>query len=262
MKRSHNWIRLCLIGLASFVLLVTVLPEVASGIGLNGLGARLATPVTCGSSGSGSSGSGSSSQCPNGSVSGTVKITGAPSGFTPAYVGAGACPASTPSGVACANPIYSLAGPGGSYTISLSPGKWEVSGFYENSGFGGVFLSAPKFVTVPSGGSVTTNFAVAYLAPATVKGTVTVTGVPAGVPVYQISVLLCPSYAPYTGGFPSIACVSRIPNTALQPASASAKLPARITARSPGSVALRDRTTAWSPSDRASADRRSADSKP
>jgi len=207
MKRWQQWVRLGLIAGASFVLLVTVLPQVASGIGLHALGARLAASSTC-SGGSGGSGSGSSSsQCPGGSVTGTVTIVGAPAGFTPAFIGAGACPASTPSGVACANPVYALA-IGSSYSLSLPAGDWELSGFYENNGYGGVFLSAPKKVTVPSGGSVTANFVVQYQGPATVKGTVKVTGVPAGVIIYQLSVLLCPSFAPYTGGSPSIACVN------------------------------------------------------
>jgi len=205
MKRSRQWIRFGLIAAASFVLLVTVLPQVASGIGLHALGARLAASTPCGSGGSGSSSS--SSQCPGGTLTGTVTVKGGPAGFAPAYLGAGACPATTMSGVACANPVYALA-VGNSYSLSLSAGTWEVSGFYENSGYGGVFLSPAKQVTVPSGGTVTANFVVAYQGPATVRGTVKVTGVPAGVTIFQLSVLLCPSFAPYTGGNPSIACVT------------------------------------------------------
>jgi len=208
MKRSRQWIRFGLIATASFVLLVTVLPQVASGIGLHALGARLAASTPCGSGGSSGSGSSSSSsQCPGGTITGTVTVSGAPAGFSPAYLGAGACPATTASGMACANPVYALA-VGSSYSLSLAAGTWEVSGFYENSGYGGVFLSPAKQVSVPSGGTVTTNFVVAYQGPATVRGTVKVTGVPAGVTVYQLSVLLCPSFAPFTGGTPSIACVT------------------------------------------------------
>ncbi len=203
MKRSGQWIRLGLIGAASFVLLVTVLPQVASGIGLRAVGARLAASVSC----SGSSGGSSSSQCGPGTVTGSVTIAGAPAGFTPAFLGAGACPTSTASGVACADPEYSLA-EGGSYSLSLAPGSWEVSGFYENSGFGGVFLGSPTVVTVTSGGTVTANFVVPYQVPASVRGQVKVTGVPAGISLDELSVVLCPSFAPYTGGSPSIACVT------------------------------------------------------
>ena len=193
-------------------------------------------PRSCGSGGSsgGGSGSSSSSQCPGGSVTGTVTVSGAPAGFSPAYLGAGACPASTPSGVACADPTYSLAGPDGSYTLSLAAGAWEVSGFYENNAYGGVFLSAPKAVTVPSGGSVTVNFVVPYQGPATVKGMVKVTGVPTGVTIYELSALICPSFAPYTGGAASIACV----NGYTQGASGSSSAPFDVTGLPPGSFTV------------------------
>jgi hypothetical protein len=207
MKRWPRWTKFAVIVVASFVLLITVLPEVASGIGLRSLAARLATTSSCSSGSSATSGSGSSGQCGQGTVTGTVTVTGAPSGFSPAYLGAGACPASTPTGLACANPQYALEF-AGTYSLSLAAGTWEVAGFYENGGLGGVFLSASQFVTVPSGGTVTENFTVPYQVPATLKGTVQVTGVPNGVTVDSLSVLLCPSFAPYTGGFPSIACVT------------------------------------------------------
>ena len=48
----------------------------------------------------------------------------------------------------------------------------------------------------------------AYRKPAALKGTITVTGVLAGFQVQQLSMLLCPSYAPFDGVIPSIACVS------------------------------------------------------
>lgn len=187
MKRSQRRIRIGFVALASLVVLVTALPEAASAAPL----ASRSTPLVSA----------------YGTISGTVTVAGAPVGFTPSFVGAGACPALTPAGVACANPVYSLAN-NGSYSISLSAGSWEVSGFYENNGFGGVFLSPPQRVTVPGGGTVTANFLVEYQAPATVKGTVKVIDVPAGVAIQQLSVLLCPSFAPYTGGQPSIACVT------------------------------------------------------
>lgn len=210
MKRWQRWTQLGLIVAASVVLVITVLPEVASGIGLKSLGARLA-PISCSSSGGSGSGSGSSGQCGPGTVTGTVTVTGAPSGFSPAYVGAGACPASSPPGLACANPSYALTSNGGTYSLSLPPGMWNVAGFYLNGLSNGVFLSTPQLVTVPSSGKVTANFTVPYESPATVKGTVSVTGVPSGIAIADLTVLLCPSFAPYTGGFPSIACVTSYP---------------------------------------------------
>jgi len=238
MKRWQQWTRLGVMAVASFVLLVTVLPEVASGIGLGSLGSRLASSSSCSTGSSGSSGSGSSSGCSSGSgsgsgtgtVTGTVTVTGAPTGFVPTYSGAGACPSGGPPGVACANPVYSLAN-GGVYTLSLTTGTWTISGFYELNGFGGVFLSTPQTVTVVAGGTVTQNFTVAYQKPAAIKGTIKVTGVPAGLQIYSLSVLLCPSFAPYTGGTPSIACVN---GYGQQPYPAVNPSPYQVTGLPPG----------------------------
>jgi hypothetical protein len=205
MKRWKQWTRLGVIGVASFVLLVTVLPQVASGLGLGPLAKRLASPAPCSS---GSLGAGSSSQCtPVGTVTGKVTVTGKPAGFVPAYLGAGACPDSGPAGMACANPVYALA-TNGTYSLSLTAGKWRVDGFYEVNALGGVFLGTSQVVAVKANAKVTKNFTVTYQKPAALKGTITVTGVPAGIPVEQLSVLLCPSFAPYNGKSASIACVN------------------------------------------------------
>ena len=59
MKRWKQWARLAVIAAASCVLVVTVLPQVASGIGLGPLANRLASSGSCSSGG----GSGSSSTC-------------------------------------------------------------------------------------------------------------------------------------------------------------------------------------------------------
>ena len=155
---------------ASFVLLVTVLPEVASGEGLGSPGARLSNSASCsGSSGSssgfgsssgccsdsGSSGSSSASQCSTGTatitgtgtasasgtgtIAGSVAVTGAPNGFVPAYIGMGACPSSEPPVQLCTDPDYTLA-EDGTYSLSLTAGTWEVAAFYESDPLGGVFL--------------------------------------------------------------------------------------------------------------------------
>jgi hypothetical protein len=210
MKRWKQPAVLAVIVGASFVLLVTVLPQFASGIGLGALANRLTSSTSCSGSGSSGSSSSSSSQCTPqpGTVTGTVTITGAPAGFSPAFSGAGACPTSTPAGQVCPNPVYALAN-GGTYSLSLPAGKWHVTGFYENNAYGGAFLGDTKTVVVPAGGTVTRNLAVPYQVPAAIRGTVRVTHVPSGIQIQSISVLLCPSYAPYNGQNPSsIACVT------------------------------------------------------
>ena len=212
MKRWKQWARLAVIAGASFVLLVTVLPEVASAIGLGPLANRLASSSSCsgsGSSGSGS-GSGSSSICrPQGTVVGTVTITGKPKGFVPAETGAGACPDRGPAGMVCANPIYAAADRTGAYSLPLTVGKWRLAGFYEVHQFGGAFLGTPRVVSVAADKKVTEHFTVAYRKPAALKGRITVTGVPAGAQIQELSLVLCPSYAPLKSEFPSIACVNR-----------------------------------------------------
>jgi hypothetical protein len=216
--------RMAIIAAASFVLLVTVLPQIGSSIGLTSLANRIVGNESCvgsGSSGSGSSGSssmccsgssgssGSSSstgQCGMGTVTGTVTVTGAPKKFTPAFLGAGACPTTGPPNVACSNPQYALAN-NGVYRLSLSPGTWRLDGFYENGPYGGVFLGPAVTVTVTGGETVQQNLTVPYKKPASLHGTITIKNVPAVDPVQQAQILLCPSFAPYNGGNPSIACV-------------------------------------------------------
>jgi hypothetical protein len=124
-------------------------------------------------------------------------VTGAPRGFTPSDIGAGACPAADPAGYLCADPIYAL---GSTYSLSLPAGKWRVDGFYEINPFGGAFVGPSVVVTVKTGATITRDFTVPYSKPATLKGTVTVTKVPTGFAVEAVTVLLCPAGAPYTGG--------------------------------------------------------------
>jgi len=224
MVKWRKQIRLGIIGVASFVLLVTVLPQVASGIGLGALAKRLDSTVGCSSSDSSggssssccssssssdssdSSGS-SSSGCPTGNVVGTIAVTGAPRRFSPPELGVGACPASSPAGLVCADPVYAFV-IGDTYALTLTPGSWRLSGFYELSPYGGAFLGTPQILDVAANQPITANFTVPYAKPATLLGEVKVTGVPSGVAVQDYSVLLCPPGAPYTGGASSIACVN------------------------------------------------------
>jgi hypothetical protein len=142
-----------------------------------------------------------------GTVTGTVTVTGAPKKFTPAFIGAGACPTSSPPGQFCADPQYELAS-NGVYTLNLAPGTWRIDGFYENNAYGGAFLGTAQTVTVTSGGTVDLNLTVPYEKAASLHGTITVKNVPPFVPLYAVQVLLCPSFAPYNGVAPSIACVT------------------------------------------------------
>ncbi len=194
MKSWQPRARMAIIAAASFVLLVTVVPQIASGFGLTSLANRIVGSESCvGSSSSGSSSSSmccgsssgsssSSGQCGMGTVTGTVTVTGAPKNFRPAYIGAGACPASTPGKKTCANPVYDLTS-NGVYTLSLAPGTWRVDGFYENNAYGGAFLGSAQTVTVIAGETVQQNLTVPYEKAASVHGTITVKNVPPFDPV-------------------------------------------------------------------------------
>ena len=225
MAKWRRQIRMGIIALASFVLLVTVLPQVASAIGLGSLAGRLASTGGCGGSSgsSGSAGSSSSSCCSgssgssgsssltctpgSGNVAGTVAVTGAPARFVPPYLGAGACPDTGPPDQFCADPIYALSYDG-TYSLTLSPGTWRLDAFYEINPYGGAFLGPVQIVTVAADQPVTADLTIPYSRPATLSGQVKVTGVPSGVTVQEASVVLCPPGAPYSGTVQSIACVN------------------------------------------------------
>jgi len=221
MSRWRKQVRFVMIAVAGFVLLVTVLPQVASGIGLGSLASRLDSTAKC----SGSSGSsGSSSSCCSGSsgsslgtgssscgtgpgtISGTVTVTGAPAGFSPAVIGAGACPFVARHQPLCAAPQFALASYG-SYNLSLDPGTWVVYGFYENTIFAGAFLGAPHVVTMESGASKVFDATIPYAKPATVHVSIAVHGLPAYSPVLSAYAVLCPVGVPYNGVSVPLPCV-------------------------------------------------------
>ncbi len=143
----------------------------------------------------------------DGALEGTVTITGAPPGFTTPLEGAGACPVVSTPGTACAEPSYTFIGPGDTYQLALSPGKWGAAGFYELGGFAGQFLSPVQTVTVSAGVVDQVNFVIPYVKPAKLEATVTVTGVPAGVTIEETELLACPSGDPYDGISVPIECV-------------------------------------------------------
>jgi hypothetical protein len=134
--------------------------------------------------------------------------------------------------MACSDPQYGFLNANHEYTLSLTPGKWVVAGFYETGAFSGVFLGTSAVVDVPSGATVVQNLTVAYSAPAALTGTIRVTGVPPTDPVQQFLVLLCPSFAPYNGTNQSIACVN---GYATPPSSGATSATYQITGLPPGS---------------------------
>ena len=128
-------------------------------------------------------------------------------GFVATYPGAGACPYTGGTETLCPNPAFSFA-TNGTYTLSLAVGKWTIAGFYESNGLNGAFLGTPEVVTVAKGKTITKDLTVAYQKPAAIKGSIRITGVPTGISIDELSVLLCPSYAPYNGTSASLTCVN------------------------------------------------------
>ncbi len=128
-----------------------------------------------------------------GTVSGTVTVTGAPKGFTPALSGVGGCKSG--AFATCSSPKFAVAS-GAPYTFTLPGGTWHLQGFYVLTPFGGGFLGSSATVTVQTGKTDTVNFTVAYKKPGSVNGTVSVTKVPSGITVSQKTAEACPSYAP------------------------------------------------------------------
>ncbi len=225
MARWKQWGRWGVIAVASCVLLVTVLPEVANSIGLGALAHRLTAAAGCGSSGSSGSSSSSSSSCcsggssgssssssssscppPTGSISGTVTVTGAPTGLD--YIqGAALCPASAPAtGPLCADPDYTE-----SNTFAfglLTAGAWRLVPFYQpfDNNVAGTFFGRPVVVELSAGETATRNLTIGYQTPAALAGTDIVTKVPTGLSVSDFTVLACPAWAPYTGSWIPFPC--------------------------------------------------------
>jgi hypothetical protein len=216
MARWFKQVRFVMIAVAGFVLLVTVLPQVASGIGLGSLANRLDATINCsGSSGSSGSTDGSSSSDGSGSsgcnsgpgtVSGQVSVIGAPVGFYPGVLGGLACPYVSANQPLCTYPQFNFSSYG-HYSLSLNPGNWVVYGFYETNYFSGLFLGAPHLESVGSGDNLSLSTTVPYAKPASVNVTIGVTGLPAGITVNATSVVLCPAGVPYDGIVLSNNCV-------------------------------------------------------
>jgi hypothetical protein len=129
----------------------------------------------------------------SGTVTGTVTVTGAPTGFQPLLTAVGGCRSG--SFALCGTPQLGLAS-GGPYTLTLAAGNWNLQGFYLLGLGGGSIFGAPTTVTVQAGETETVDFTVAYQKTGSVKGSVSVTKVPAGTGIWSKTAEACPWYAP------------------------------------------------------------------
>ena len=145
-----------------------------------------------------------------GILTGNVIVKGAPAGFF-GEVGVAVCPSGTAAAASvglCSSPQFAVSGSGGSYTLSLAVGTWQVREFYSLGYGGGAFIGRPRIVTIGAGQTVRQNIAIAYQEPSAVSGTVAVGGVPLGVTIEQQSVIACPSSSPIVGNNLSPLCAT------------------------------------------------------
>jgi hypothetical protein len=98
-------------------------------------------------------------------VQGKVRMKGAPKDFNSlAYMGVQACPSTAVFSVGCAGgqEAYEDVGPGLPYLIDLSPGTWEVAGYYLPTNNSKVFSGSPVTLTAVAGTTKTMNVTVHY----------------------------------------------------------------------------------------------------
>jgi hypothetical protein len=144
---------------------------------------------------------------PPGQVTGNVTVAKAPAGFS-GIVGVVACPGATTTPVGCSSPQYTISGSGGSYTLALPAGTWQVTGFYEIGDGSGAFFGPSRPITVARRGTIRQKLSIQYQSPSGVVGTAGITGVPSGVSIEELSVTACPASTPIIGGTPSLFCAT------------------------------------------------------
>ena len=137
-----------------------------------------------------------------GLVSGTVTVTGAPTGFSDP-LGVAACQTNTD------NCSFYPGEEGNAYDLLLPVGSWTLTGFYLVPPFDNAVYGGSTIVTVSGGADTTDNLVVPYQQPGAAAGRITVTGVPRGVPIEDYTVLACPASTGPTG-LGLLACVSEI----------------------------------------------------
>jgi hypothetical protein len=140
----------------------------------------------------------------NGILTGTLSVTGAPSGFA-APLGINACTTKSGTTTCTAQPVF---GGNNTYTLPLAAGRWSIQPLYLVPPFFNAIFGSKHTVSVRGGTIKTLNLAEPYVHTGTAIGALHVTGVPAAVTIDQYRVLACPSSAPWTGGLPSIQCVT------------------------------------------------------
>ena len=132
----------------------------------------------------------------SGLISGPASVTSAPPGFND-EVGVFACKGSTVS-LTCAS-FQETSVNGSSYQLALAAGTWTLAMFYYPQPYGGLQLGPARTVTVVGGKTASLPLSIAYEAPGTARGLVTVSGAPGSVRVLTYSVLACPAGSPYDG---------------------------------------------------------------
>ena len=153
-------------------------------------------------------GSGSSSTCQpqKGTVTGVVLVVGSPKGFSPAVLGAEACTGS--GSTPCSNPVSTVAGGNGAYSLSLAAGSGPCSVSTRSHRRAVVPGGVSARTECPAGGTIHENLDVFYLKPATLAGTITVTGASSNDPIKKLTVVVCPSSVAFSGGTVPNGCAS------------------------------------------------------
>jgi hypothetical protein len=98
--------------------------------------------------------------------------------------------------------------PNGQYGLILAAGTWVVKGFYIASPYNNAVDGPAATVALASGHEVAKNLNVPYQVLGTATGTITISGLPAGVSITDYTVLACPKADPWSGGIAAPECVS------------------------------------------------------
>jgi hypothetical protein len=137
-------------------------------------------------------------------------IFNGPKGFKPAVLGVEECP-NTGTPTMCSNPTIQTGMFGTSsfnYSYTLSPGSYNLAGFYELTENGPKFMGGVATASVTSNMNTNLVLQVYYQTPATLSGKITIKNVPKSDPVSRVTVLVCPSSEPYNGSTPAEDCLT------------------------------------------------------
>ena len=138
---------------------------------------------------------------PNGQLTATVAVTGAPAGFNDP-VGVMACQVTT-YGSSCEG----SSGSNGPFTSILGDGVWAVTGFYTVAPFGNMVSGPVQFIDIQGGQTTTLALTVPYQVLGTATGTIRITGKPANVHPTSYSVSACPVGIGLSNPFSFLSCV-------------------------------------------------------